>query len=89
MRHNEKGYQIFCHLKMAEQIFEQQYVCLVVRGRVTILVYFRFSMKMLFIFLKMGQTAVFLCFYSDDGCGHFVTISCFMAVYNQRQFCLS
>ena len=30
---------------------------------------------MFLIFLKMGQTAVLLCFYSDDDCGHFVTIS--------------
>ena len=28
MKDNEKGYQIFCHLKMAEQIFEQQNVCM-------------------------------------------------------------
>lgn len=93
-RDNEKGYIIFCHLKIAEQMFEQhkhfddipQYlICYFFFGDCGIVHIFRIVNKNVFDFLENGSDSHFLCLYSDDGCGHFVTISCFMAVHNQRQ----
>ena len=59
-------------LKSDEQLFEQ-HVSFIVN-------------KKAFDFLKMGQTAVLLCFYSDDGCGHFVTISFYGRLQSEESF---
>ena len=70
---NHKGYRFFCFsLRVMNNCLSNMSLWL--------------SIKMLLIFLKMGQTAVLLCFCSDDGCGHFVTISFYGRLQSEESF---
>ena len=70
---NHKGYTFFLFLlKSDEQLFEQHVSLIVNKNAID--------------FLKMGQTSVLLCFYSDDGCGHFVTISFYGRLQSEESF---